>query len=120
MAKSLKKKKPPEKPNLKNGAKSGRGGPRPGSGRKPNPAKILRKKLHAERAEEAEYAFDILCEWMHDESLPRNFRRDCANDVLDRVLGKPKQAIDLKETSKILVIGAWRKPADVTQVAPNA
>lgn len=103
-------KKSPKKPvTLKNGVKGANGGARPGAGRKPKAATLLKRKLQADKIAEADYAFSILCEWMHDEELPRDFRRDCANDVLDRVLGKPKQAVNLTETKKILVIGNWKR-----------
>ncbi len=34
---------------------------------------------------------DMLTAWAKSNTLPYDFRRACANDVLDRILGKPVQ-----------------------------
>jgi len=77
---------------------------RPGQGRKPKAATLLKRKLQEEKLAEAEYAFALLCDWMHNENVPIDFRRSCALDVLDRVLGKPKQAVTVTEKPKMLVM----------------
>lgn len=80
-------------PLLKNGNKRAKGGARKGAGRKPKAATALRLKLAEHGAEEAEFAFSLTCFWMRDDDLPLDFRLACATQVMDRVLGKPKQAV---------------------------
>jgi len=101
----LKKRKSPQKSdNLSNGGKGAKGGRREGSGRKPKAATILKRKLQADHALSAADAFNLLDRFMRDEALDPALRRQCANDILDRVLGKPKQAVDVNLQRRILVL----------------
>jgi hypothetical protein len=69
----------------------GWGGARPGSGRKPNAARAILAKTIAEAGEDAKAALGLLVAFVKDPSLDPRLRRDCANDVMDRVWGKPTQ-----------------------------
>lgn len=68
----------------------GRGGPRPGSGRKPS---VVRKTVEAYRTEgiAVAEAMEILLRIMRDEKTLPKVRVDAANAVLDRLLGRPRQ-----------------------------
>lgn len=75
---------------LKNGQGPNRaGGKRARSGRKPKAITILKRQLAEDGKIEAEYAFSLIVSIMHDDTMPVALRRDCAKDVLDRILGKP-------------------------------
>lgn len=76
-----------EKPETK--AETKRGGYRSNSGRKPLEITIAKRRLRAERVDDAQYMLDMLTTWAKTDELDVAFRRDCANDVLDRILGKP-------------------------------
>jgi len=75
---------------LKNGQSPRKnGGKRTGSGRKPKPITLLKRQMAEDGKAEAEYAFSLLVSIMHDETMSNALRRDCAKDVLDRIMGKP-------------------------------
>ena len=47
--------------------------------------------MEAERIEDAEYAFALFVTVMRSSSEDMPVRLDCAREVMDRVLGRPKQ-----------------------------
>lgn len=63
------------------------------SGRPPKQVTRLKVALIKSKIPEAEYAFAVLCAVMHDEGEATPLRMAAANSVLDRVLGKPTQAV---------------------------
>lgn len=83
--------------------KSNRGGARPGAGRKPKAIVEMRMALIAPLIPEpakpltdaksaAEYALALFEGTMRDESKALDLRLDCAREVLDRTIGKPRIA----------------------------
>jgi hypothetical protein len=74
--------------------KSKRGGFRPGSGRKPKAITVYRDAFVADKADCAEYAFKLYNETMRDESAPRDLRLGAGKEVMDRVWGRAKQAVE--------------------------
>jgi hypothetical protein len=90
----------------------------PGGGRKPLEITVAKRRLRAERVDDAQYMLDMLTTWAKSEDLDVDFRRDCANDVLDRVLGKPTtmqpESDDLQrkylENVKRVIFGASNEP----------
>lgn len=85
----------------------GKGGPRPGSGRKPLAATVLKEKL-GDYAEDALKAFKFCSELMNDESAEKNVRLAAAREVMDRLWGKSTQAIvhSGEVTGRICIIRA--------------
>ena len=71
-----------------------RGGRRSGSGRKPKLTTIIREKAIKEANGDAEYALGLIVAYMRDDQLLPNFRKSCAEMVMDRVWGKPTQHSD--------------------------
>lgn len=69
-----------------------KGGKREGSGRKPKKITKFRQLSLTQKGKEAEKSLNLLIEFRDDENEPKDFRRDCANDIIDRIWGKPKQA----------------------------
>jgi hypothetical protein len=105
---------------IKTKPKDRRGGPRPGSGRKPNPAKALNREI-ADRLDEAEYAFNLFVKLMRDEDQSNTTRLECATEVMNRVLGKPRQQIDQKQTGGLTVrVEFVRRDPDPARAAPVA
>lgn len=72
-----------------------RGGPRPNSGRKPKPFTVLKRRIEAERVDDAEYGFALFVTVMRNDNEAIDLRLNCAREVMDRVLGKPKQIGEL-------------------------
>jgi hypothetical protein len=77
------------------GNQSARGGPRAGAGRKKKASTLLREKFLKAQHREAQYAFGLLVKTLHDGRKEIELRVKCAELVMDRVYGKPKQAIAL-------------------------
>ena len=73
-------------------SKMGSGGPRPGSGRKPLAATVLKEKL-GDYAEDALKAFKFCSELMNDTSAEKNVRLAAAREVMDRLWGKSMQQV---------------------------
>lgn len=75
-----------------------KGGPRPGSGRKPgSPNKLTseHKRTLAEIAGQyTDDAIKTLSDIMKDAKAPPNARAMAANSLLDRAHGKPRQAVE--------------------------
>ena len=72
--------------------KPGKGGPRPGSGRKPLAATVLKEKL-GDYAQDALAAFKFCSELMNDTSAEKNVRLAAAREVMDRLWGKSMQQV---------------------------
>ncbi len=68
------------------------GGPRPGSGRKPLAATVLKEKL-GDYAQDALAAFKFCSELMNDTSAEKNVRLAAAREVMDRLWGKSMQQV---------------------------
>ncbi len=73
--------------------KRGSGGPRPGSGRKPLAATVLKEKL-GDYADDALKAFKFCSELMNDPSAEKNVRLAAAREVMDRLWGKSTQQVE--------------------------
>jgi hypothetical protein len=89
---------PEKKPQSK--PQSNRGGARPGAGRKTKVVTELRAALIAANAEPqirppigaAEFALQLFDDTMRDEQKDLELRLDCAKEVLNRIVGKPRIA----------------------------
>lgn len=68
------------------------GGYRPGAGRKPSSATILKEKL-GDYAEDALKAFKFCSALMNDETAEKNLRLAAAKEVMDRLWGRPAQQV---------------------------
>lgn len=75
------------------GNKFGKGGPRPGSGRKPVAATQLKEKL-GDYAHEALRAFQFCVKMMDDPTVENALRMAAAKEVMDRLWGKSKQQVE--------------------------
>lgn len=82
--------------------KSNRGGSRPNAGRKPKAVTELKQALISElapptgdpRTDAAEYAFRLFEKTMRDEKgASLDLRLECGREVMNRVWGKPMQAV---------------------------
>ncbi len=83
--------------------KSKRGGPRSRSGRKPGAFTVLKRRIESERAEDADYGFALFVSTMRDDNQDLELRLSCAREVMDRVLGRPKQPAEVETKAQILV-----------------
>lgn len=82
--------------------KSKRGGTRAGAGRKPKavnemrevliPATVARAATGSKRSAAAEFALLLFEATMRDEAKALDLRLDCAKEVLNRTIGKPRIA----------------------------
>lgn len=81
-------------------------GPRPNSGRKPVAATELKKKL-ADYVPDAMRAFELCVKWMDDPEWEKPLRLAAAKEVMNRVLGMPKQSVEHSGTMSIvdLIVG---------------
>lgn len=98
-------------------SRSGHGGPRPNSGRKSKAIAALRDSFVADKQGCAEYAFKLYDQTLRDESAPLDLRLECGQEVMNRVWGRPKQAIEHsgEDGGPILIefVNDWRgQPAD--------
>ncbi len=78
---------------------------KPGGGRKPKQATILKRQLIENKVEEADASFAFLVTVRDNNRWPKSLRLEAAKEILDRVLGKPKQATENEvgeETRKLL------------------
>lgn len=74
----------------------GWGGARKNAGRKPGLAKQIEAKAIEEAGEDARYALGLIVSWMRDDKMPPDFRKECADTVMDRVWGKAVQRGDYR------------------------
>lgn len=86
------------------------GGARKGSGRKPALAVVLKRESLESRNASAEYALLLFDTVMRDERQEIALRLGAAREVMDRVWGKPKQA---------LAVFDWRAEAERQGVDPQ-
>lgn len=83
--------------------KSSCGGPRPNSGRKPKPITDFNRTL-CERLPDALYALNLHTRTMRDTAVDLELRLDCAKEVMNRILGKPRQAVEVKgQAARVIV-----------------
>jgi hypothetical protein len=84
--------------NVETSAISKRGGFRSNSGRKPRELTILRRRMIADKAEEAEASFGFLVAVRDNPSEPTNLRLVAAQTILDRVFGRAtERSIEQKQ-----------------------
>ena len=83
--------KSPEKPNLKNGAASGRGGYREGSGRSPDWLKEKCKEI-VDKKNIVEFIGNVAAGMIKDADVKDRLR--ASEMLLDRAWGKPVQSVD--------------------------
>jgi hypothetical protein len=76
-----------------------RGGARKGAGRKPKAATVLRDKLIAGKSADAEAAYAVFVKHMGSNDVPTQL--ECAREVMNRVWGKPHQAIQLDHSGGV-------------------
>lgn len=81
---------------LNNGVERAPGGKRRVCGRKPKAATILRRQIIENKLEEAEASFAFLVSVRNDEEARTDYRLEAAKEILNRVLGKANQTIDIK------------------------
>lgn len=81
---------------------AGHGGARSGAGRKPRPAEKLKRDL-TERLDDARFAFDLFVRTMRDAKQPLSLRLECSSEVMNRVLGKPKQAVHQVNSGEMVI-----------------
>lgn len=70
-----------------------KGGKREGAGRKKIEATILRAKFE-ERIKDAQDAFDFNVAIMNDPNESKSLRQAASVEIMNRVVGKPKQAVE--------------------------
>jgi len=102
----------------RNRVKKKAGGARPGAGRKPKLSTQVRKRALEEKNGDAEAALDLIILWMYDETLSVKIRKECADDVMDRVWGKPTQKQENKNLDveiKVSYTNDWRVIQDVIE-----
>jgi hypothetical protein len=88
----------------------GWGGKRPGAGRKPNAAKAILAKTIEEAGEDAKAALGLLVMFYNDPNADPRLRRDCANDVMDRVWGKPTQRNENENSGEMIIRVVYDDP----------
>lgn len=106
------------------GNAGGPGGPRPGSGRKPNKAEILEAieaievEWMGERKPAAYAAFATMVELMRQDD-PHPVRLRACEAVLNRLLGKPTETVNVTggNTDTLMAMIAAAKPDAVKAVA---
>jgi hypothetical protein len=101
-------------------SKPQRGGRRPGAGRKPNKLKALRDQVVGDKHAVAEYAFNLYTDTLQDTSVDIAVRLDCGKEIMDRVWGKPKQAIKHSgdDTAPVRIVVEYVDRIDLPGVAP--
>lgn len=85
---------------LKHGVQGAPGGKRDNAGAKPKAFTLLKRSVEKKTAD-AEYAFALFAKTMRDTDKPLALRLDCAEWIVNRVLGKPKIAVDLRTSGEI-------------------
>lgn len=75
--------------------KTPHGGARKGAGRKLSAATQLRRMMEQEKLDEAEKSFNFLVQTRDDENVARALRVECAEKIMDRIMGKPKQSSEI-------------------------
>lgn len=84
---------------------------------------MLKRRMEEERVEDAECAFALFAGVMRDPAQDLALRLECAREVMDRVLGKPKQLNEHtgKDGNPIETIQVFRHEAAIAAIAgrPN-
>ena len=97
----------------------GWGGRRPGAGRKPKLTTVIRELSIDQANGDAQYALGLLASFMRDEKLDPRLRRECANDVMERVWGKATQT-NRNENSGEMVIRVIYDDAETDPPSPSS
>lgn len=91
------------KPNpLQNNNPRGRGGARPGAGRKPKAVTVAMRLLAEERKVDHDYAYSLFAAVMRDDAMTLKTRLVCAEQIMDRVQGKPTQHVKTEQLKKMV------------------
>jgi hypothetical protein len=94
---------------------NGRGGRRPGAGRKPKAINEHRRTLAEVHKGDAEEAFDFIVSIMRNPAVPVALRFAAAQDVVNRVDGKPTEHHDIEgqinTDTVIRYVNDWRNKA---------
>ncbi len=85
------------------------GGARIGAGRKPKPLTVLRRRIMAEKQEDAERAYALFVGVMDDNAQTITLRMTAAQEVMNRVLGKAQQPIEQDTEMVIRVVRVERE-----------
>src|SRR5262245_12818755 len=72
----------------------GRGGKRPGAGRKLSPKKLAKRLSEQMRIDAGKEAFMCELDMMRDHRITPGIRMGCAQDIQDRIFGKAKQMVE--------------------------
>lgn len=80
---------------------------------------MLKRRLEEERVEDAECAFALFAGVMRDPEQDLALRLECAREVMDRVLGKPKQLNEHtgKDGNPIETTQVFRHEAAIAAIA---
>lgn len=70
------------------------GGKRSNAGRKPKPETVLKQMEQDARITEAQASFTFVCTVRDNQKVPWGIRLAAAQDIQDRVFGRPKQAVE--------------------------
>lgn len=101
---------------------NGNGGKKGRSGRKPKAFTTLKKRIEAQKQEDAEYAFSLYASVMHDAEQPLALRLDCADWVANRVLGKAKERQEISGDQdhpiRVVYVNDWRGGEGVADASP--
>ena len=96
-----------------------RGGKRQNAGRKPKAYTEFKRRLEAERIEDADYAFWLHAQTMRDEETPLDLRLSCADWVANRVLGSPKTRNETEQSGKLTIEIVRENPNQATAITPE-
>jgi uncharacterized protein (DUF885 family) len=94
---------------------AGTGGKRAGAGRKPGQKNKATAEIKALAQKHAPEAIKKLIELMKDKETPAATQRAAANDILDRGYGKPAQAIENTDGTKL-----FPDTIKITYVSPKS
>lgn len=93
-----------------------KGGARKGAGPKKSKFKMLRERIELEKRTDAEYAFALFVSVMRSEKESLDLRLDCSREIMNRVLGKPRERT---ESSGGLIIKIVREDYRAETAAPS-
>lgn len=99
------------------GERPNSGGKRPNAGRKKSLAKQVEAKAIEQAAGDAEYALGLNIAWMRDSNLPIDFRKECADTVMDRVWGKATQRNQNEQLGAVDIHVVWDDEDPLANVA---
>lgn len=94
---------------------------KPGGGRKPKAATVLKRAIIANRVEEAEQSFAFLVEVRDSDDWPKQLRLQAAIYIIDRTEGKPKERHELTgNNGGPLEVKAIDYSSSITPLAPGS